>query len=152
MNLTNMQPRNFEICARAFIQIDGKILLCQAKGKGHFFLPGGHVEFGETALEALTRELDEELGVSINNADFMGTVENIYREGENYHHEINLVFRVELETQNHTSKEDQISFTLFTREEFKKIAVLPLALKENIIQWFDDGKMFFAAQKDSPID
>ena len=148
MNLISTQLHNFEICARALIETDGKILVCQAKGKGHFFLPGGHVEFGETAFEALARELDEELGVSIKRAEYIGTTENIYQDDEAYHHEYNLVFHVELKTVNHVSREDHISFALLDREEFKKTPVLPLALKDHILKWFEDRKMFFATQKD----
>ena len=51
---------------------DGKIaLIKKARGgyKGLYDLPGGGIEHDETPLEALTRELMEEIGVSIVKAD-----------------------------------------------------------------------------------
>jgi 8-oxo-dGTP diphosphatase len=44
---------------------NGRILLCRQEkpGKEYWLLPGGGVEAGETLMEALARELDEELGL-----------------------------------------------------------------------------------------
>ena len=51
----------------------GKVLIQQRpEGKRHsgfWEFPGGKIEAGETPLEALRRELQEELGVSVSNAD-----------------------------------------------------------------------------------
>ena len=49
---------------------DGRVLLCHRTAGRQWFpevwdLPGGHVERGEHPLEALARELEEELGIRI---------------------------------------------------------------------------------------
>ncbi len=44
---------------------------------GQWSLPGGHVEFGETALAAAHRELLEESGVTADLAEFVGLYEII---------------------------------------------------------------------------
>lgn len=52
----------------AVVARDGRLLLCQRHQGPHLPLlwefPGGKVDPGETAPEALVRELDEELGVA----------------------------------------------------------------------------------------
>ena len=65
--------------ASACVWKDGKVLLVQrAKPPlGLWSLPGGHVEFGETALAAAQRELLEESGVHADLAEFVGLYEII---------------------------------------------------------------------------
>ncbi|MBA3975343.1 MAG: hypothetical protein C0504_14145 [Candidatus Solibacter sp.] len=49
--------------AALFVERDGRILLCRRReGSQLLILPGGKLEEGETAEEALKRELMEELG------------------------------------------------------------------------------------------
>jgi nucleoside triphosphatase len=44
----------------------GQILLAKSyKWRNRFTLPGGHIKLGETALEALKREVKEEIGLEI---------------------------------------------------------------------------------------
>lgn len=61
------------VAAAAFVRSDGRLLLAQRPmGKsmaGLWEFPGGKVEAGETPQGALVRELKEELGVSVAEAD-----------------------------------------------------------------------------------
>jgi ADP-ribose pyrophosphatase YjhB (NUDIX family) len=41
-------------------------------------LPGGTIEFGERGSDTVVREIREELGVEVVDADYLGTVENIF--------------------------------------------------------------------------
>lgn len=50
----------------AWIEIkDNRILLTKSYGKDEYYIPGGKREPGETDEQALTREIYEELGVTI---------------------------------------------------------------------------------------
>jgi 8-oxo-dGTP diphosphatase len=63
----------------------GRVLIirrAQAPLIGHFSLPGGRVEVGETLAAALARELMEEVGVEAEIVGFNRHVEAIYREGD----------------------------------------------------------------------
>ena len=57
-----MEPR---IRVSAILLWQGRLLLCRQEkpGKEYWLLPGGGVDGGETLIEALRRELREELGV-----------------------------------------------------------------------------------------
>jgi len=61
------------VAAAALVRSDGRLLLAQRPlGKsmaGLWEFPGGKVEAGETPQGALARELKEELGVSVREAD-----------------------------------------------------------------------------------
>jgi ADP-ribose pyrophosphatase YjhB (NUDIX family) len=46
---------------------------------GYHRLIGGGVELGETHREAIVREVDEELGATIDDLTFLASVENIFR-------------------------------------------------------------------------
>ena len=141
------QPKNeFEICARGIVWCQGKILVCYCKSKKHYFFPGGHIEFGENAKEALAREMKEELGISVKKCLFIGTVENIYLEDNQKHHEINQVFEIEVDRISDESKEDHLEFSLLNADEFSQKDILPIALKKAILKWLKDKKIFWASQ------
>jgi len=58
-----------------------------------FYRPlGGGIEFGETAEEALRRELREELGVELASVRLLGVLENLFRFEGSPGHEIVFVF------------------------------------------------------------
>jgi ADP-ribose pyrophosphatase YjhB (NUDIX family) len=140
--------QDFELIARGIILHKGKILVCKAAGYPNYFLPGGHIEFGEGAEQALKRELLEELGVEVKTLKYIGSVENIYRANSKKHHELNLLFFVTLKTQIFTSLEDHITFELVTAKEFLSKPVLPKALQKSVLKWLKTRQSFWASQKD----
>ena len=100
-----------EIIARGVCVQEGKILLCRAKGGATTYLPGGHVEFGETGRQALVREVKEEMGVDAETGAFLGVVENAFDQHGKPHAEVNLVYelKVPMATPPHAC-EDWIEF------------------------------------------
>ena len=57
-----LEPR---IRVSAILRWEGRVLLCrhEKNGREYWLLPGGGVNAGESLVEALRRELDEEVGV-----------------------------------------------------------------------------------------
>jgi 8-oxo-dGTP diphosphatase len=50
----------------AWVRVEnGRILCARSRGKDVFYIPGGKLETGETELDALLREIKEELAVDL---------------------------------------------------------------------------------------
>ncbi|HEX6292010.1 MAG TPA: NUDIX hydrolase [Herpetosiphonaceae bacterium] len=75
---------------------DHHVLLHRADYESFWSLPGGRVEFAESAQAALVRELREELGVAASIERLLWVVENFYEYSQQRHHEIAFYFLVSL--------------------------------------------------------
>ncbi|MHC8303453.1 NUDIX hydrolase [Pseudomonas sp. PB3P13] len=66
--------QTIHIAAALLIGDDGKTLLVRKRNTVFFMQPGGKIEPGERAVQALVRELDEELGIELDTtrAQFLG--------------------------------------------------------------------------------
>lgn len=141
-----MENKKIELLVRAIIETNGKILVCQKKGKDYYFLPGGHVEFGESSKQALARELKEELGLKIKECSFIGGTEHLFIEDGEKRHEINLAFQTAVEEIKTKSKEGHLQFFLFDKERLEKETILPDVLKNAILVWLKNKKLFWQSQ------
>lgn len=137
---------NFEICIRVIIRNKNKILVCLNKNKNYYFFPGGHLEFGESIKDTLFREIKEELNINVKKFKFIGVVDNLFREDNKIHHEIDLVFDAKVDKITDRSQEDHIGFCFFDKEKFSKEKVLPIALQKGVLKWLKDKKVFCFSQ------
>lgn len=85
---------HIELIARGLWIDAGRVLLCRNVERGYYYLPGGHVEPGERAAAALTRELDEELGIAPAAGECLLVCECLFEQSGKRRHELNLVFRI----------------------------------------------------------
>lgn len=131
------RPDVIEVIARGLILRKGRLLVCWSKHGKFSYLPGGHVEYGESALHTLRRELKEETGATVTSADPLGFFDFRFREGKRLRHEVNLLFRATVREQKLRSKERAIAFRWLTKKELRKAKVLPPPLKRLALRWMD---------------
>ena len=99
--------QHIETIARGVCVIDGKVLLCYPKDRSYSYLPGGHIEFGETGREALVREMKEETGLDATAGDLLGVVESQFVQKGEKHCEINLIYEMEIESKSEVEVEQR---------------------------------------------
>lgn len=94
--MTQSHPAaRIEIIARGIVRQGGSVLLCQNTRHGYYYLPGGHVEFGESATAALSREFIEETGLAAKVGPLLLLTEERFEQRGRPRHELNLMFLVE---------------------------------------------------------
>jgi len=132
-----MSRSGIEIIARALIRTGNSVLLCRNVRKGYRFLPGGHVELGESAAAAVARELHEEAGLEVRVGDLLLVSEALFEQGGKSRHEINLVFHVELPHQSllayptpPISREPKIAFDWVPEPELGTANFLPASVRD----------------------
>ncbi len=91
-----MPKQKIEFIARGVMVHNQHILLCRAVKHNYTYLPGGHVEFGESAGQALCREFMEETGLAVRVADPCLFHETAFTQNGRERHELNIAFPVEL--------------------------------------------------------
>jgi ADP-ribose pyrophosphatase YjhB (NUDIX family) len=88
--------RRFNFRAAAILIDGGRALLQRDEREDFWTLPGGRVEFGESAARALAREIAEELGAEIEVGPLALVVENFFTHAGERFHELAFSFRARL--------------------------------------------------------
>lgn len=140
--------KKFHLITRAVILRENHVLLAHQKEADNTFLPGGHVEIGESAVSALKREIDEELHLEAEVLEYLGAVEAGWEDGLFKHYEINHLFKVNINTteicNSVSSYEDHLEFFWSPIDELVKNNLLPypliplirrLAAGDNSVWW-----------------
>jgi 8-oxo-dGTP diphosphatase len=127
-----MEPR---IRVSAILHWQGRVLLCRQEkpNKEYWLLPGGGVDSGETLIEALRRELREELGIEAD-VQFEGPVALVDSIAPKTmvpmrKHVVHIIFSADL---SHRSLTDIVTrdaavkgARLFTDEELQEVVLHP---------------------------
>ena len=92
----DMAPGRFQMRAVAIIRREGHLLIHKATHEEFWSLPGGRVEFGETAAESLEREITEELSCSSRLGPIRFLVENFFAYNREACHEIGWYYEAQL--------------------------------------------------------
>ncbi len=139
-----MHQNNIHVLARGVLMDEDSILLCKTLDLpiNFYFLPGGHVEHGEAAQDAVIREFIEETGVSCSIKRFLGCLEYSFEPGHSsicHNHEYNFVFELQsndLKIEYPLAQlEDHITLVWMPLAELSKIDFRAEPLRELLPQW-----------------
>lgn len=98
---------NYRVCA--IILNDGKILAMRDERSPYFYLPGGRVKLGETAENAVIRELKEELKITATIARPLWFHQGFFQEDVDglHYHEICIYFLMDVSSTGLISRGDE---------------------------------------------
>jgi len=138
--------KKHELIARGVIIQDNAILCNRGRnaktGEEYYALPGGHIDPGESSREAVIRELQEELQVSVAVGGMLFVSESVYpgrHENDGRRHEIVLYFQANLESELREqdgkilSPEADKNFRWLALSEIEKSNVLPRSIKQFLL-------------------
>lgn len=83
-----MNDKKIKIGCEVFLKKDNSILLGKRRncyGEGTWGLPGGHLEYGESVIDCIKRELKEELGIEGLEFKLITITDNIDERGHYVH-------------------------------------------------------------------
>ena len=141
-----MSKNNIHVLCRGVIIDQGYILLCKTLDLpiSFYFLPGGHVEHGESAETSLLRELMEETGAHCKIKRFLGCLEYSFEPGHSsicHNHEYNFIFEAESESLKRKHKipqlEKHIELIWVPLSQLSKIDFRAEPLRELVLQWLE---------------
>lgn len=129
---------------------EDKILLHRGEMDSFYTLPGGSVEFGETSIEAIHREIHEELGATVETGDLLWVVENFFEYMNQECHEIGLYYQAQFSGQSRSlnrriefegfeahfvsDKTFKLYFKWFSIDEIRNADIRPAFLKKALLK------------------
>jgi len=132
-----MIQNQIRVLSVALIENNGKYLAAlgydKNKDQKFYRAPGGGVEFGETSVEALKREMLEEFAVEVGEIELLEVVENIFQFEGRGGHEICFIYKARIVDQEFLNRTDKIKvldnenvFALWVNKpEFKETPFYP---------------------------
>ncbi|MFV0590872.1 MAG: NUDIX domain-containing protein [Draconibacterium sp.] len=105
---------------------------------GKLDLPGGFVDPKETAEEAVTRELSEELGLTVTSLEYLFSAPNEYVFSEFKVFTLDLAFRVCVESvENLTAMDDILAYRFYSEDEIDDAEIPAPSINSFVKRYFE---------------
>ena len=155
-----MNKNDIHVLSRAVIIVDDHILLAYdpRSSPSHYYelnvpfyyLPGGHIDFKESAQDAILREIEEETGYAGEYERFLGVIAHAWHFSDDevccHTHEINLISKVHVSGLGSqmaiSQKEEHVAFHWIPLTKLNDVDLRPAPLKTLIPKWMD-GSLHF---------
>lgn len=129
---TDKQKFNFRVAVIPYNN-NNQVLLQRVKNEEYLSLIGGRVKLGETTANALLREVQEELGILINqkNLDLVYVCENFFKINDKDIHELLFIYKYALNS-NMSYKvidKENVKAEWFKIEDLKNLNIKPAIIK-----------------------
>ena len=129
---TDKQKFNFRVAVIPYNN-NNQVLLQRVKNEEYLSLIGGRVKLGETTANALLREVQEELGILINqkNLDLVYVCENFFKINGKDIHELLFIYKYALNS-NISYKvidKENVKAEWFKIEDLKNLNIKPAIIK-----------------------
>ena len=121
-----------EVTIGALVYNNDKILLLKShKWKNKYILPCGHIKFGESAIEAVAREVNEETNLKVEDIEFLRIEELINSKEfqDTKRHFVCLQFSARANTQEVTLNDEAQEFIWIIVEEALKLDIESITRK-----------------------
>ena len=99
----------------------------------HVAFPGGRVEIGETFVECLAREFQEETGAAVTQADYLFVVENMFDYMGNLVHSLEHYFAVRLERDRLDMREPHVINEWLPLAQLADADLRPVVVRDAIL-------------------
>lgn len=143
MNCEQCQFRFFfnnSACVAAIITNEiNEVMLCRRANdpaKGRYDFPGGFVNVGESAEEALKREIKEELNLEVVSWDYLGSFPNQYPFGGITYFPLDLLFACKVANLNDLKCADDVSAAEFVNPRKVNSTMLAFPVMQKHIDCF----------------
>ena len=125
------------------IKQENKFLIMRVNKTSYFHIPGGHIEIGEDSKEAIIREIKEEIGCEVEEANLFAIQENFWTRDNKKCHGIEFYYIIKLKQQlqmkncekieNDKGEEKLLEFKWLTPKELKNIDLRPANIKDMLV-------------------
>jgi mutator protein MutT len=123
---------------------EGRLLIAvRAKepAKGTWDLPGGFVDPGESAEQALAREVKEEIGLDITSAEYFCSVPNFYEYKGVSYTTVDLAYLCKVEDASKAKVGEEVERVRFVRPDEIDLSKFELkSIREIVSRWITKGK------------